>query len=78
MSLISGSYSRLVSACFTLLWRTVMVENDDAAVALEVAEIEGQARRAIGLVVALATMLARDRRFREAVLQRLRLKADMT
>lgn len=55
-----------------------MVENDDAAVALEVAEIEGQARRAIGLVVALATMLARDRRFREAVLQRLRLKADMT
>lgn len=68
----------MVSACFTLLWRTVMVENDDAAVALEVAEIEGQARRAIGLVVALATMLARDRRFREAVLQRLRLKADMT
>lgn len=54
-----------------------MVEKDDAATALGVAETEGQARRAIGLVVALVTMLTRDRRFREAVLQRLRLKADM-
>lgn len=53
------------------------MENDDAATALEVIGSEGKARRAIGLV-ALVTTLARDRRLREAVLHRLRLKADMS
>jgi hypothetical protein len=76
MSLISGSYSRLLSVCGTELLRAVMVEKDDAAAVREVIGFEGAVRRAIGLI-ALVTTLDRDRRFREAVLHRLRLKADM-
>ena len=53
-----------------------MVEKDDAVAVREVIGVEGAVRRAIGLI-ALDTMLDRDRRFREAVLHRLRLKADM-
>ena len=53
-----------------------MVEKDDAAAVRDVIGFEGAVRRAIGLI-ALVTTLDRDRRFREAVLHRLRLKADM-
>ena len=53
-----------------------MVEKDDAATVRGEMGVEGQVRRAIGLR-ALVTTLERDRRFREAVLHRLRLKADM-
>lgn len=67
----------MASVCVTALLRGVMVEKGDADAALEVAEMVGNARRAIGLV-ALVTTLARDRMVREAVLHRLRLKADMT
>jgi hypothetical protein len=76
MSLISGSYSRLLSVCGTELLRDAMVEKDDATAVRDVIGFEGAVRRAIGLI-ALVTMLDRDRRFREAVLHRLRLKADM-
>jgi len=48
-----------------------MVEKDDAVAVREVIGVEGAVRRAIGLM-ALDTTLDRDRRFREAVLHRLR------
>ena len=76
MSLISGSYSRLLSVWGMELLRDAMVEKDDAAVVREVTGFGRAACRAIGLI-ALVMTEDRDRRFREAVLHRLRLKADM-
>jgi len=58
------------------LLRAAMVEKVGAATLREAKGIEGVARRAIGLV-ALARMDDCERRFRDAVLQRLRLKADI-
>lgn len=76
MSLISGSYSRLLSVCGMELLRAAMVENDGAATLGEVKGVEVVARRAIGLV-ALARIEDRERRLRDAVLHRLRLRADI-
>lgn len=56
--------------------REVMVEKELAAAARGAIEVVGAARRAIGLIARLMT-LDRWRRVREAVLHRLRLKADM-
>jgi hypothetical protein len=77
MSLISGSYSRLLSVCgIAPLLRDVMVEKEEAAGVRDTRGLEEAVRRAIG-VMALVMTLDRDRRFREAVLHRLRLKADI-
>lgn len=78
MSLISGSYSRLLCPDGAALLRDDMVENEDAVVVRGVAGVEGVVRkRAVGLI-ALLTTPDRERRFREAVLHSVRLKADMT
>jgi hypothetical protein len=55
-----------------------MVEKEDAATVRGVVgfEVEGAVRRAMGLTALLMTP-DRERRFREAVLHRLRLKADI-
>jgi hypothetical protein len=53
-----------------------MVEKELAVTAREAIEFVGVARRAIGLTARLMT-LERWRSVREAVLHRLRLKADM-
>ena len=56
--------------------REVMVENEEAATRRAVAGVEDAARRAIGLT-ALLERADRCRRDRDAVLHRLRLKADI-
>jgi hypothetical protein len=77
MSLISGSYSRLLNFWgMAPLLREVMVEKDDAAAVRGVMGFEEALRRAIGVMALLMTPV-RDRRFREAVLHRLRLKTDI-
>jgi hypothetical protein len=77
MSLISGSYSRLLNVWgMAPLLREVMVEKEDVVPVREVMGLEEAVRRAIG-VAALVMTPDRDRRFREAVLHRLRLKADI-
>lgn len=76
MSLISGSYSRLPVTGGAALLREVMVEKELAAAARGAIEAVGAARRAIGLTARLMTV-DRVRSVREAVLHRLRLKADM-
>jgi hypothetical protein len=53
-----------------------MVEKDDTAAVRGVMGFEKALRRAIG-VMALVMTPDRDRRFREAVLHRLRLKTDI-
>lgn len=76
MSLISGSYSRLLWTGGAALLRDDMVENAAAVLVLVATKLDWGARRAIGLT-ALETTLDRWRRFREAVLHRLRLKDDI-
>jgi hypothetical protein len=53
-----------------------MVEKEDTATLREAMGFEGAIRKAMGLM-ALFTRPDRERRFREAVLHRLRLKADI-
>jgi hypothetical protein len=53
-----------------------MVEKEEAAGVRKVIGFEVAVRRAIGVIALLMTP-DRDRRFREAVLHRLRLKADI-
>jgi hypothetical protein len=76
MSLISGSYSRLLWTGGAALWSADMVENAFAEVVRKAKGVDWAVRRAIGLAALLKT-LDRWRRFREAVLHRLRLKDDM-
>ena len=76
MSLISGSYSRLPLTGGAALLREVMVEKELAVAARGAIEAVGAARRAIGLTARLSTV-DRWRSVRDAVLHRLRLKADM-
>jgi hypothetical protein len=76
MSLISGSYSRLLGTGGALLLRADMVEKGAATAAREVIGIYEVVRRAIGLIV-LQVRVDRCRSVREAALQRLRLMADM-
>jgi hypothetical protein len=76
MSLISGSYSRLLWTGGAALLSADMVENFAAIAVREVKGVDGVVRRAIGLAALLKT-LDRWRRFREAVLHRLRLKDDI-
>jgi hypothetical protein len=76
MSLISGSYSRLPLTGGAALLREVMVEKELAVAARGAIEAVGAARRAIGLIARLRTV-DRWRSVRDAVLHRLRLKADM-
>lgn len=76
MSLISGSYSRVLGTMGTLLLREVMVEKGAAAALLVAMGLVGVVRRAMGRT-ALPMTLDRWRRVLEAVLHRLRLKADM-
>jgi hypothetical protein len=58
------------------LLREVMVEKEDVVPVREVTGLDEAVRRAIG-VAALVMTPDRDRRFREAVLHRLRLKTDI-
>lgn len=76
MSLISGSYSRLLWTGGAALLRLDMVEKEAVAAVRGTIGVEGAVRRAIGLSARLMTP-DRWRRFREAVAHRLRLKADM-
>lgn len=76
MSLISGSYSRLLATGGAALLRDDMVEKGAATAVLVVIGVEAVARRAIGLS-ALQLTAERCRREREAALHRLRLMADM-
>lgn len=59
------------------LLRLVMVENEEATAVRRARGLDGVVRRAIGRIALLMTP-DRERRFREAVLHRERLKADMT
>lgn len=77
MSLISGSYSRLAeTGVATPLLRADMVEKDAAEAVRDARGEEAAARRAIGLAV-LQEKAVLVRSEREAVLHRLRLKADI-
>jgi hypothetical protein len=77
MSLISGSYSRLpVIGGAGALLRDDMVENEAATAERAIIVLEDAARGTIGLA-ALQKTPDRCRRVRDAVLQRLRLKADI-
>jgi hypothetical protein len=76
MSLISGSYSRLLGTGGALLLRADMVEKEAETAAREVVGTEEALRREIGLI-ALQVRVDRCRSVREAALQRLRLMADM-
>jgi hypothetical protein len=77
MSLISGSYSRLLNVWgMAPLLREVMVEKEEAAIVREILGFDEAVWRAIGVTALLITP-DRDRRFREAVLHKMRLKADI-
>lgn len=76
MSLISGSYSRLLGAGGAALLREDMVEKGAAAAVRVVIGVEDAALIAIGLT-ALQLTPDRCRRDRDAALHRLRLKADI-
>lgn len=77
MSLISGSYSRLLGTGGAALLRADMVEKEAAVVVRAAKGLEGAVRRRVNGRTALAMGPDRWRRFREAVQHRLRLKADM-
>jgi len=76
MSLISGSNSRLLATGGAALLRADMVEKEAAVAVRGVLRFVCALRRAIGLI-ALLTTPDRCRRVRDAVLHRLRLKADI-
>ena len=76
MSLISGSYSRLLGTGGALLLRADMVEKGATTAVREVIGVDEAVRRAIGLIV-LQVRVDRCRSVREAALHRLRLMADM-
>lgn len=77
MSLISGSYSRLAWTGGAALLSAAMVEKEDVGVIREVRIEQGAAARAAIGLIALLTTPDRERRFREAVLHKVRLKADI-
>lgn len=76
MSLISGSYSRGPEGVAAALLRDDMVEKEAAAAVRGIIGEGAAVRRAIGLTT-LQLMADRCRSVREAVLHRLRLKADI-
>jgi hypothetical protein len=76
MSLISGSNSRLLATGGAALLSDDMVEKGAATAVRVVIGVVEAVRRAIGRT-ALQLTPARCRRVREAVLHKLRLKADI-